>query len=189
MSWLFEQDKLENWAYWDNVFTSQECENIIELALKKEKKEATIGENNIDSNYRKSKIIWLSTLDNINWIYERLTFFSLELNKQYFNFQLNGFIEPLQFTEYKSPSSHYDYHNDRRFNSIPRKLSIVIQLTNPNDYKGCDLELLYNKDPIIAKKDQGSLIAFPSYTMHKVTPITKGTRHSLVAWINGKSFK
>ena len=71
-----------------------------------------------------------------------------------------------------------------------RSLSIVVQLSDPNDYDGCDLELLNmgEKRPTKMMRDRGTLIAFPSYTLHRVTPATRGVRNSLVAWVTGKPF-
>jgi PKHD-type hydroxylase len=71
-----------------------------------------------------------------------------------------------------------------------RKLSFSIQLSNPNDYEGSELQIntggpIYNTVP----KEQGTLVAFPSFIMHKVTPLTRGKRYSLVAWIHGPNWK
>jgi PKHD-type hydroxylase len=69
-----------------------------------------------------------------------------------------------------------------------RKLSVIVQLTDPEEYEGCDLNLNVGSINTM-KKTQGSVIVFPSYVLHQVTPITKGTRHSLVAWLAGDPFK
>jgi PKHD-type hydroxylase len=75
------------------------------------------------------------------------------------------------------------------FNGTVRKLSFVIQLSDPKDYKGGELQIHLSDTPEVMKKEQGTLIAFPSYILHEVTPITKGKRYSLVGWITGKPFK
>jgi PKHD-type hydroxylase len=72
-----------------------------------------------------------------------------------------------------------------------RKLSISIQLTNPEEYEGGELKL-YDGDEDktnVMDKTQGTLIIFPSYVLHEVMPVTKGTRNSLVAWVTGPQFK
>ena len=190
MSWLFEIDTLENWAYIENFFNADECQKIINIANTKQKKEAEIiSEVKLDLNVRNNKIVWLNPNDDIIWAYQKLSSAIINLNDNFFKFDLNGFTEDLQFTEYNAPNNKYVKHIDRGINIPVRKLSIVVQLTDPKKYKGGDLKLHYQNDPVIANKNQGTLIAFPSYTLHEVTPITKGTRHSLVAWIGGKSFK
>ena len=74
-------------------------------------------------------------------------------------------------------------------NILVRKLSISIQLTNPEDYEGGEL-YLYNDDKgNLMDKTQGTLIIFPSYVLHEVMPVTKGERNSLVTWVTGKQFK
>ncbi len=74
-------------------------------------------------------------------------------------------------------------------NGSPRKLSMVLQLSDPSEYEGGDLELFTSANPIITKKQKGIIHAFPSYVMHRVTPVTKGVRKTLVVWIAGPRFK
>ena len=70
-----------------------------------------------------------------------------------------------------------------------RKLSISVQLSDESSYDGCELHLLNDEHPHVAKKDLGSLTAFPSYTLHEVTSLEKGERFALVTWVTGESFK
>ena len=189
MSWLFEIDTQEHYAHWDNLFTKEECEKIIDIANNKEKLIAKLSNGRLDLNTRKNSIVWINHRDNIDWVYKRLTHAVTSLNERFFKFDLTGFIEDLQFTEYNAPDNFYEAHIDRGQEHLARKLSISIQLTDPNQYDGGNLELLYKKDTEIANRQQGSLTMFPSYTLHRVTPVTRGTRHSLVAWINGPAFK
>jgi PKHD-type hydroxylase len=113
----------------------------------------------------------------------------MSLNDRFFGFDLWGFSEGLQFTEYKSSGSKYDDHIDRSCNGVIRKLSVVIQLTDPKKYKGCDLELITSMTPNKMSRERGHLVIFPSYILHRVTPLERGTRHSLVGWVTGKPFK
>jgi len=189
-SWAFETDKLNIWSYWEKAFTPEECQQIIDYANKFEKINAGISnQNELNSKIRQSKIVWISPDKEINWVYRRLTDIIMKLNADYFNFDLFGFIEGFQFTEYNAPSGHYGKHIDIMFNGSVRKLSFVLQLSNPKDYKGGELKMHLNDTPDIMKKEQGTLIAFPSYTLHNVDAVTKGTRYSLVGWITGKPFK
>lgn len=192
MAWLLDVDTVENWAYSENVFTPEECEKIIRIGKAKIPKKASVLnhdlEKSIVNNIRKSKVSWLNEKDEIDWLYQRLTNTVNTLNKQFFGFDLYGFCEDIQFTEYTTPGGHYKEHTDKIWNGPIRKLSIVVQLTDPKKYKGGELEINTGSSSI-ANKGQGTIILFPSYVMHKVTPLTKGTRHSLVAWIAGKNFK
>lgn len=193
MTWLFHLDTVETWAYADKIFTPEECKQIIDLALNKGKSEATITGANlkgeVNPEIRKNSVVWLNEKDDLNWMYQRIAGVAININSQFFQFDLFGFTEDIQFTEYNAPGEHYKKHVDRIYNGVSRKLSMVVQLTNPAEYEGCDLELYTQTDPIKMKRDQGSVLFFPSYTLHQVTPITKGTRHSLVAWMGGPNFK
>jgi PKHD-type hydroxylase len=189
-AWAFEIDRVENWAYWDNLFTPEECKQIIAIGNKKKPEVATIDNERIEkSSVRKSKVAWLAPADNMDWVYRRVTDVALALNAQYFGFELFGITEGFQFTKYESSGSFYGPHIDKMHNGTVRKLSLVIQLSDPKDYKGGDLKLHYSSQPIATPKAQGKLVAFPSYVLHEVTPVTKGTRYTLVCWITGKPFK
>jgi PKHD-type hydroxylase len=192
MAWLFHTDKVESWAYIDNVFSPEECEKIVRIGLSKNPKESVvIGDNlqgKVDKNIRDNTNAWLNEKDDINWVYQKLTNAVLNINKQFFNFDLYGFCEDLQFTQYSKPKQHYDEHIDKVLYGMSRKLTLVVQLTDPDTYEGCNLELNTGKKEIM-KRNQGTVLFFPSYVLHKVTPLESGSRYSLVAWIAGKDFK
>jgi PKHD-type hydroxylase len=113
----------------------------------------------------------------------------LSLNKQFFRFDLEGFGEGFQFTKYEAPAGKYDVHIDKSFGKNIRKLSIVVQLSDPTEYEGGDLCIQTCNNPQFARKEQGFLVAFPSYVLHGVQPVTSGTRYSLVAWLTGPPFR
>jgi PKHD-type hydroxylase len=193
MAWLFKIDEIENWAYWDNAFSPGECETIKNIALSKQKEKGgvsgdTVSAGYIDTSVRNNSVSWLGEEDPIPFVYQRLTDIITSLNDQFFKFHLYGFCEKIQFTEYKAPGEFYKEHIDKSYKGTIRKLSIVVQLSDPKEYEGCDLLLNTGKIEQM-KRDQGSVIIFPSYVLHQVTPITKGTRHSLVAWIAGDPFR
>jgi PKHD-type hydroxylase len=66
---------------------------------------------------------------------------------------------------------------------------MVVQLTDPDEYEGGELELCLGGEPFVVPREQGTLITFPSYVLHRVKPTTKGTRHSLVGWVTGRPFR
>ena len=186
----FEIDKINGYAWFDSAFTKEECEEIIKISKNKKLRRAGIGNNNKNSkNYRDSSIVWLYPYDGLDWAFQRITNIILGLNKDYFNFNLYGFIEGFQFTHYQEPGGKYKKHVDRSLNNQIRKLSLSIQLSDPSSYEGGDFVLYYTEDPIKLKKTQGTLFAFPSFVLHEVMPVTKGERNSLVAWITGDNFK
>jgi PKHD-type hydroxylase len=72
---------------------------------------------------------------------------------------------------------------------ISRKLSLVLQLTDPSEYEGGNLQVLIGSEPLNVEKRRGLICAFPSFTIHQVTEVTKGSRQSLVVWLSGPPFK
>jgi len=188
-SWNFKLDKVNYYAFWDNAFTKEECKKIIKIAKKKGLIKAEIN-NTIKEqiDVRDNQISWLYPSDNMDWVFRKVTDIVTDLNERFFNFDLFGFNEGFQFTNYIAPSNKYKKHIDRDLNTMVRKLSISIQLTDPKEYEGGELYLYQNEKGTLMKKEQGTLILFPSYTLHEVKPVTKGERNSLVSWVTGKQF-
>ncbi len=179
-------DNVYTYAYCKNLFTKEECEQIIEIGKKKIPIDAKTKEK---TDLRQSSISWLYSTDNLDWAFQKISNVVIDLNKKYFGFDIFGFNEGLQFTNYKAPSGKYGKHIDRTHGINVRKLSLSIQLNNPQDYQGGELWLYEDDRGIEMNKEQGTLILFPSYTLHEVKPVTKGERNSLVTWITGKPFK
>lgn len=188
-SWPFGLDNVDNWAYWEKAFSDEECDEIIKYCKKRKLSHGLINNSNLfDEKYRNSKIVFIGP-NEMEWVFRKLTDICVNLNDRFFGFDIWGFGEGLQFTEYKSPDGKYNSHIDKCLGKPVRKLSVIVQLTESKKYKGGELELLNSDDPIKISKERGYLTIFPSYTLHRVTPLEKGTRHSLVGWITGKPFK
>jgi PKHD-type hydroxylase len=192
-SWNFELDQVPLYAFWNNAFSKEECQTIINIAKNKGLIKSKTGQGLIkgESDVRDSKISWLYSNDDIDWVFRRVTDIVLNLNEKFFKFDLFGLNEGFQFTNYEAPSGKYGKHVDRGINTPVRKLSISIQLTDPEEYKGGELKLYDGEDnqANVMDKTQGTLILFPSYILHEVMPVTKGERNSLVTWVTGKQFK
>jgi PKHD-type hydroxylase len=186
-TWGLEVDTVSRWAYAEGLFTNEECDQIIKLGYEYElTKSVTIGAS---SEYRDSRSVFIEPNPDTSWIYRRLTDAVMDINSRFFNFDLFGFTEGLQFTEYTAPGGKYNPHIDKLYLKSIRKLSITVQLTDPNEYEGGDFEILDEVPGEKLTRTRGTLLAFPSYTLHAVTPVTKGTRNSLVSWVSGKPFK
>ena len=187
--YMFEKDLIYPWAYWDNTFTPEQCQKIIEIGNNLPITAGSVNSTrDIIDNYRKNKVSWIYHDESTEWIYERIAYVIKSLNQEFFNFHLYG-IDKLQFTIYNSLGDFYKPHLDSGIGIDVRKLSFVIQLSDPNTYEGSNLEIYNTETGQIVNKNQGTLVAFPSYTLHEVTPIISGTRYSLVGWVLGKPFK
>jgi len=187
-SWQFQPDKTEDWAHKSNLFTPEECAQIITIGNSKLEEARVVGSQIANKDIRESQISWLYSSD-IEFAFRRVTDGILSVNSQFFNFDLFGLAEGFQFTRYDAPTGHYGLHIDKIFNRTVRKLSLTIQLSSPEDYEGGELALKFNEGDNLMPKDLGKMIVFPSYVLHEVRPVTKGTRYSLVAWVTGKPFK
>jgi predicted 2-oxoglutarate/Fe(II)-dependent dioxygenase YbiX len=114
-------------------------------------------------------------------VYDKLVKYINEAN-QHWGFTINSITDSIQYTEYYENGGHYDWHMDMGdFPQNTRKISITIQLSNPDDYDGGDLEFWLGKTPEKAPREQAFAVLFPSYLMHRVTPVTRGMRKSLVS--------
>lgn len=187
-SWPFKLDHIQDWAFWKKAFTVKECNLIVDM-YKKNLTKAYVFKASQTSKVRKSKIKWINPGKETDWIFKRLTDITTNLNDRFFQFDIDGLFEGLQYTNYTAPGNYYGKHVDRGFNTKIRKLSISIQLTNPKKYTGGDLNLHFQNKPVTMSKEQGTLVIFPSYVLHEVTPVITGERNSLVAWVSGKNFK
>jgi PKHD-type hydroxylase len=186
--WAFNLDPVSSWAYWDQAFSEEECERIIEIGNSKAKEQAKVRNNTL-KKVRKSEIAWLYPSPELDWAYRRMTDIITSLNDRFFQFDLFGATEGFQFTKYTAPGGKYGKHIDSAHGSLIRKLSFTLQLSKPESYKGGDLCLYLGEKPEVMKKEQGYVALFPSYVLHEVKPVTEGTRYSLVSWITGKPFK
>lgn len=179
---------------WENGFTDEELARIEEYCDTLEITKATIaGKTTEDSfdEFRISNTGWITLNDETTWFYDRIAFIARQLNAQFYRFDLYGFMENMQYTVYEGDDAgHYEWHLDSGNNiDCPRKLSLVLQLTDPKEYEGGELLFMAGKDPDPAPKQKGLVTAFPSFRLHKVSPVTKGIRKSIVVWITGPSFR
>lgn len=186
--WPFQLDPVSPWAYWDKAFTREECEAIIRLGNSNSLQPATVQNMDV-TDIRESHVAWIFPNEHTGWIFEKMSNIVTDLNNRFFKFDIFGAVEGFQFTRYVAPGGRYGRHVDNSYNTTVRKLSFTLQLSDPREYEGGELCLYYGKDPEIMKKEQGYVALFPSYTLHEVTPVTRGTRYSLVSWITGAPFK
>jgi len=153
------------------------------------------GENGgVNNNVRRSQIAWLKPDDSsISFYYKKLIETIKEVNQSHFRFVLHG-IEHTQFTKYvEEDHSFYNWHKDESTTGYKheptRKLSSVLFLSDPNDYEGGELQICESIDNIITiEPKKGRMVFFPSYTIHKVNPVTKGVRYTAVNWARGPAF-
>ena len=176
--------------YFDKVIPDQMCDLIIQVGITKQKEDATLNsDSTTDNTFRKGDVSWIKEA----WVQEILETYLNHANKNAnWNFLIDN-KEDIQFATYE-PGAFYSWHRDCDVEMKNyRKLSITVQLTNPTEYEGGELFIKHmwgNKELPMDKgiKNRGTIVVFPSCLLHTVTPVTKGTRHSLVQWFSGPDF-
>lgn len=179
-----------NYYWFENGFTSDEVDKIIKDAKKYSFQKAQIIGDDPNESIRKSNIKWLPYEQQWTWVYDRLMGYINEANNALWGFNLHTVLDHIQYTEYDGNGGHYDWHLDIGPNSINhRKISVVVQLSEPNKYVGGDLELHPGNGSFAVPRNKGAVALFPSFILHRVTPLTSGLRRSLVLWAGGDHYK
>ena len=176
----------------DIAFSKEECEKIISFADNQYAGAARIGggpEDNLKREIRSADIYNIWPEPEWRWVHEKVCKAVALANHEHFKYDVNTISHGLQLIHYRADEKipgHYNWHVDAGPGySATRKISFTVQLSDPNDYKGCDLLVADHGRELTAIRDQGSLSMFPSYMPHCVTPIESGERWALVIWVHG----
>lgn len=162
-------------------------------ALWKSEQQQRAGVSGGDEIYveelRKSAVIPIMPETEHRWIFDRISALALQVNFERYAFDVLGIHEPLQLAEY-SEGDFFQWHMDFGPGaSSCRKLSLTVQLSDPDTYEGGDLQFMINDKQVDAPRDRGAVIVFPSFVLHRVTPVTSGRRRSIVGWISGVPYR
>lgn len=175
-----------------NAFTSAECERIIATTTKAPANEALLVGQQKDHNLRQAELVWLDDVEGMGWVMDRLIDVVRQSNRDLFDFDLREFAESPQVARYQSSNGgHFAWHSDIGDGVVAakRKLTLVLQLSKPSTYEGGDLEIMQSAHVVAANRAQGCVSIFPSFSLHHVTPVTSGARHSLTVWAHGPAFR
>ena len=188
--------QMEDLVVWEGGFTEEECDLIIQTGELFEFIKAGIGDGpgNVDEETRKTNITWIEPRDDHKWVFERMHTIVAKVNYDKFQLELRKF-DGFQYSKYEE-GGHYKWHKDVSLTpsneGLYRKLSVVLMLSNPSDYEGGDLLISDNggfENVKNYKFKKGDIAFFYSTTPHKVEPVTKGTRLTLVTWCLGEKIK
>jgi len=182
--------------YKELCFTPEQCNKIVdEFRTKLYPVKATVGDGGKEGTYnpdiRTVDTYEIAYSDTTRWIFEKIATAVGNANAEYYRYDLYGITHGLQLLHYKSSElAHYDWHIDcGDGTSAHRKISVSVPLTPRDQYKGGELIINNNGTELTAIDEQGSISMFPSFQLHKVTPVTEGERWAIVIWINGPRFK
>lgn len=147
-------------------------ESLRETLVFERAKTVGAGDGAVLPEVRNSRVAWVSNDATWGWLYSLIYGFVLSFNVRY-EFGVWGFVEQFQVLEY-GPGDMFDYHVDDGIPGVPpRKLSITVQLSDPASYEGGDLEI-WGSQKVACDRCLGTIICFPSYTLHRVTPVKRG---------------
>lgn len=187
-----DENYQHSFTFIDDFFSVTDCEMIQQLIESDHQLEAAVTrDQKVSPDIRVSQVAWVSMQDPHSALYEKITGGVIAANQKFWHFNLSG-IETIQYTVYDSElstESRYDWHQDDGFsttwNNSIRKLSFVCLLSDPNDFEGGELQIIVDHNHTSLPQAQGKMLFFPSPTVHRVTPVTSGTRKTLVGWVRG----
>lgn len=193
MAYTFKQktNDPQNFYWFAEGFSKEELDRVFKQVETLPVSKATTF-SDTDDSVRSSSVKWIPQTTEWNWLYNKLMDLAEEANNALWNFNLISAPELIQYTEYyASENGHYDWHQDIGPNEGSlRKVSITVQLSEADEYEGGDLELWQGGSSVYkAARGAGVVFIFPSYMMHRVSPVTKGTRRSFVLWVGGEHYK
>ncbi len=205
----------EDTWYWhfESLLKSEQIMRIVEICSKGKEEDAAIScDKNYNSSFRKNKVSWQDDEELYSMIRGPM---DVANSMSGWNYNITA-IEPIQYTTYYCDNNHYGWHIDTVAgehlkdkgcdniqNGTVRKISCSIQLDSPSSYEGGELEFMTDgksfadgSEPFSTSslslpqfKERGSAIFFPSFTYHRIKPVTKGTRRSLVVWFRGPKWQ
>jgi PKHD-type hydroxylase len=184
------------WANWTGVIDELSCDRIKERGLRLKTQAGNMGiEQSVDLNFRSTQVAWFDYQKDDD-ITKLISIYASSANREFFGFDISHGIFEIQFSTYNAnEKGKYDLHQDVMFkgnNKSDRKLTFVLQLSDPSEYDGGRFEFGGNVPLQLDPKDflpKGSILVFPSLFQHRVTEVTRGTRHSLVGWIEGPKWR
>jgi PKHD-type hydroxylase len=174
-----------------DAFSAEECAAIAALAAAAPSREAGLVGGAARPEIRRARLVWLDDVAGADWVMARLVELFRSANRG-FGFDLTDFAESAQVARYDAAvQGHFGWHTDCGDGPLARrrKLTLVVQLSDPGAYAGGMLETLPDATPRPADQALGAATVFPSFVLHRVTPVTAGSRLSLTLWAHGNPFR
>ena len=197
-----------NWStyyYFKNVLNDQMINQLttdVETNYEFHKGQTGVKELGTETSSYKTNnrdIAYIGIDPKLKWLYDMLWPLVIEANDQLFHFDIDIVTDPIHYVIYPTPTTpqtpdggHLGWHIDNGAHQVnKRKLAMTVQLSDPKDYDGGDFEIWFggSEKPIVVPREKGDVIIFPTFNMHRVTPITRGERRCLVFWTGGRPFR
>jgi PKHD-type hydroxylase len=138
---------------------------------------------------RRSEVSWLKPAPENQPVMAAIVDLAKQANGQLYRYQLEKFELPQLATYRAENEGFYGWHMDIGPGELAnRKLSLIVALTDPAEYEGGELQAFCDNEPATIPMPLGRVVAFPSFMLHRVTPVTRGVRRSLTVWVRGNPF-
>lgn len=181
---------LYNYYYFNEVFNPNELNEIIKTCESLPKQIVTEGYESTDDSIRRSEISYLDYNDDNHWIFERVYEYINQSNIDMgWNFDIDGIESSIEYSVYYDNSGHFNWYCDMLLDNNNNKLIAYLDLSTKEEYKGGDLQINLGSTISDVDSNVGTLTIFPTYLLHRVTPIMSGVKRSLIIRATGKSFR
>ncbi len=174
------------------ALSHDQCDQLIGLVQSHDLADAGLVGGTKSAQIRSAKLAWLDDIPAASWVLDAMIACVAAANRTAFTFDLTDFGESPQVARYTAAGAdHFDWHTDIGAGvwAAKRKLTIVVHLSDPADYQGGTLQLRPDSNVTDAPTARGTATIFPSFVLHRVTPVTEGTRWSLTLWAHGPAFR
>jgi len=187
-----------NFYYHKKVFDDQKIEALETMIKEKytfskglvgSQELGTISDSK-ESNNR--DIAYITPNLETKWIYDLLFPIALKANEEAFHFDIDTVTDPIHYVIYPEDGGHLDWHMDVGYGDVnKRKLALTVQLSDPSEYEGGEFEIWVGGSEgfVTLPREKGDVVVFPTFLLHRIKPITKGTRKCLVFWTGGRPFR
>jgi len=191
------QSNWNDFYYYKNVFNDEMIKNLTDMVYTNYRfskgKTGTKELGDMTDSYKTNNrdIAYIDPQPHSKWLYDLLFPLALEANEKIFHFDIDIVTDLIHYVIYPEDGGHLDWHMDvGAFGVNKRKLAMTVQLSDSSDYEGGDFQIwMGGKNYITVPREKGDVIVFPSFCMHRVTPITRGERRCLVFWTGGRPFR
>ena len=174
-----------------DALSAEDCAHLLTLAMAAPERPAGLVGGRDGGVLRRAGIHWLDDLPGAGFAMDRMIRTVAEVNRAAFQFDLTDFGESAQIARYgAADQGHFDWHSDIGAGqwAAQRKLTVVVQLSDPAHYQGGALQIQPDNTLAEAPRARGTAAIFPSFALHRVTPVTEGQRWSLTLWAHGPAF-
>jgi len=182
----------EDVIYWENFLSDEDIHFLRHHPSWMNYHTAEVGDAVEDYGIRRTNVAWVDFSEQNQHIWQKIAKVVSDINSQFFHINLTGFYEDMQLSEYSAAyQGHYNWHTDACSSDkqVPRKLSMVLMLSDANEYEGGELQIKTSDHDETLEMQMGRAWFFPSYMLHRVTPVTKGLRKTAVLWVGGEPWR